>query len=130
MESSPSPTDATARLGPYRLGRCLGRGGMGVVHEGLSSDGSVAAIKQLDLSEGGMGCSVNRFLDEAKLSASLQHANIVRTLGSGVDQGRAWLAMEKLEGATLSAVFRTPCAPMATPIALGIVQQVLGAFEY
>ncbi|MFD0891536.1 serine/threonine protein kinase, partial [Streptosporangium algeriense] len=40
-------TQAPERLGPYRLLRQIGEGGMGVVHLGLDEDGREVAVKVL-----------------------------------------------------------------------------------
>ncbi|MBL8954783.1 MAG: serine/threonine protein kinase [Myxococcaceae bacterium] len=123
-------TDAT-RLGPYTLGRRIGRGGMGVVYEATADDGRRVAVKQLAASEdGASGVNVQRFLDEARLGAQLEHPNIVRTLEGGVEGGHAWLAMERLSGAPLSQAFRVSGEGLKLELALGIAVQVLDALEY
>ena len=43
-----------------------------------------------------------RFLDEARITASLRHPNIVVIYDHGVEQGVAWIAYEYVPGATLS----------------------------
>jgi hypothetical protein len=47
---------------------------------------------------------VTMFLDEARLSARLNHPNIVQTYDVGEDNGRYFMAMEYLEGQSLRAV--------------------------
>src|SRR3954471_22738436 len=42
-----SATEAPERIGPYRLLRPLGEGGMGVVHLGLDTEGREGAVKVL-----------------------------------------------------------------------------------
>ncbi len=126
-----SSTAEATRLGAYTLGRRIGRGGMGVVYEAKSADGRPVAVKRLAAAEDGAGgVNVQRFLDEAKLGAELNHPNIVRTLEGGVEGGHAWLAMELLSGAPLSRAFPVPGEGLPLGLALGIAVQVLEALEY
>jgi len=125
-----TPAEVT-RLGPYTLGRRIGRGGMGVVYEATAPDGRRVAVKRLVAAEdGASGVNVQRFLDEAKLGAALTHPNIARTLEGGVEAGHAWLAMERLTGAPLSRAFPVPGEGLPLELALGIAVQVLEALAY
>jgi|GEM_PF-6160458 len=115
------------QLGPYRLERRLGKGGMGEVWEARdASGGGKVALKVL--AEGGQA-SVGRFLEEARLGATFRHPGLVRVLDSGVERDRPWLAMELLEGRTLAALRRA--RPEGWPVglvgALGL--QALAALE-
>ena len=91
------------RIGPYRLTDEIGRGGVGTVYRALDPAGRAVAIKRLHPSALG-GSSVERMLREASLG--LDHANVIHTLGSGVDSdGRPYLVMELLEGQSLRDAF-------------------------
>jgi len=90
------------RLGPYLLGKRLGRGGMGTVFEAVhDSTGERAAVKvlnpQLALVEGFR----ERFESEIDSLKRLQHEGIVRLYGFGEDQGLLFYSMELVDGASL-----------------------------
>jgi eukaryotic-like serine/threonine-protein kinase len=90
--------------GRYRLGRLLGRGGMGAVYEAHDDvlDRAVA-VKLLDVRDGS-GLAVERFRREAKILAGLSHPNIVTVYDFGVEAGRAWIVMRLLPGPTLQTL--------------------------
>ncbi|AKF03633.1 serine/threonine-protein kinase PknK [Sandaracinus amylolyticus] len=91
------------RLGAYRLVEELGRGGMGTVFRARDPSGNEVAVKRIDAAVPGPG-AVDRFLREA--SARIDHPNVVRTLGAGMDAtGRPYLVLELLEGETLDVAF-------------------------
>jgi formylglycine-generating enzyme required for sulfatase activity len=89
------------QLGRYRLDQVVGRGGMGVVYdawdEGLKRR---VAIKVLAPSVSGKN-AVERFKQEATLAGRLHHPNIVVIHEAGEVDGRAYIAMEFVEGETL-----------------------------
>ena len=87
----------------YRLDGLLRRGGMGSVWraEHLELKSSVA-IKVLDPEIARDRVMVQRFLREAQAAALLRSPNVVQILDYGVDHERAFIAMELLEGETLS----------------------------
>jgi serine/threonine protein kinase len=87
------PTD----LGPFRLLDRLGLGGHGTVYLGERREGfsQRVAIKLLHATD-------RTPFREQFLLASLDHPNIVRLLDQGVsDQGRHYLVMEYIEGASI-----------------------------
>lgn len=89
--------------GRYRLVSRLGRGGMGAVwraeHLGLSSH---VAIKLIDEEIVKSEEMLARFKREAQAAASLRMTNVVQILDYGVDGQTPYIAMELLEGETLS----------------------------
>ncbi len=96
------------RLGDYRVESRIGAGGMGEVFLGYqpSMDRKVA-IKVLDsrlMSEPEL---VQRFEREVKLSGRLLHAHVVTAFDAGHDEGRYFLVMEHVEGASLDVVVRS-----------------------
>ena len=48
--------------------------------------------------------ALRRFVDEGQLTLRLTHPNIVQVLDVGVDQGRAYIGMELLQGLPLSGL--------------------------
>jgi tetratricopeptide (TPR) repeat protein len=94
-----SPQD---RLGPYRILELLAHGGMGsvfaAVHEELRRPVAIKLLKQHDPE------LLVRFQREMRISCSLTHPHVVRTLDVGELQGEPYIVMERLEGKTLKAV--------------------------
>jgi serine/threonine protein kinase/formylglycine-generating enzyme required for sulfatase activity len=92
------------RLGPYRLLRLVGQGGMGVVFEAERADGAYAgrvAIKMLRPGPATAGLS-RRFLAERRTLARLEHPGIARLVDAGADEsGAPWLALEYVDGESL-----------------------------
>lgn len=90
------------QLGPYRLTRRIGRGGMGTVFEGLNVEtNQPAAIKVLNphlaVEEGFR----ERFEIEIETLKKLKHPNIVRLYGFGEEHGVIFYAMELVHGTNL-----------------------------
>ncbi len=98
--------DEGARIGPYRVVRELGRGGMGVVYLAERADGAferAVAIK-LVRTLGADADQVRRFELERRLLARLEHPGITRILDGGVTwRGAPYLVMEHVEGEPLTA---------------------------
>lgn len=89
-------------LGPYRIIRMLGRGGMGTVYEGIHEEtGQRAAIKALPLHLAEDGNFRERFISEIETLKQLKHPNIVELFGDGEQDGQLFYAMELVEGQTL-----------------------------
>lgn len=101
-ESAPPP----ARVGPYRVGRRIGRGGMGAVHEATDlSTGRRVALKLAK--EGASSRACARLLREAQTARTAAGAHVVEVLDAGLDdEGRPYVAMELLEGEDLAAWLR------------------------
>ncbi len=99
----PDPRRDGATIGPYRPLRELGRGGQGVVH--LAEDVRLrrrVALKVLDGLGPGSEVLLARFRREAEVAARLDHPGICAVLDAGADGGRAWIAMQLVEGETLA----------------------------
>ncbi len=90
------------QLGPYRIVRMVGRGGMGTVYEGIHDEtGQRAAIKALPLVLADDGNFRDRFMGEIETLKQLKHPNIVELFGDGEQDGLLFYAMELVEGHTL-----------------------------
>ncbi len=108
LAPSPPPSSAHSageRIGPFRLLRPLGRGGMGEVWLAEQADGRVerqVALKLPALHLQG-GVWEERFRRERDILAKLTHPNIARLYDAGVsDAGQPYLAMEYVEGESLT----------------------------
>ncbi|MGD2070791.1 MAG: serine/threonine-protein kinase [Gemmatimonadota bacterium] len=89
------------RIGPYRIVREIGRGGMGVVYLARRDDGQFEQSVALKLIRRGMDGDTarRRFLRERQILARLQHPGIARIHDGGVtDGGLPWFAMEYVDG--------------------------------
>lgn len=94
------------RLGRYALGPEIGRGGMGIVFEGVDVETEApVAVKVLLPHLLAVPSVRERFLREARLGRALAHEHVVRTLDVGHAEvgGRTlhWLVMERVRGRTL-----------------------------
>ena len=96
-----------AALGHYKLGEELGRGGMGIVCTATDLRlGRRVAIKRLRANRTGR-TAADGFLEEAQITAQLEHPGIVPVHELGNDPtGRPWLAMKHVSGQTLSDQIR------------------------
>lgn len=89
-------------LGPYQILRRLAAGGMAEVYlaraRGDAGFEKLVAIKRVHGAHGDVGQPAPSLSEEAKLSASLSHRNIVQTLDLRHVDGAELLVMEHVEG--------------------------------
>ncbi|MCO6045926.1 serine/threonine protein kinase [Aeoliella sp. ICT_H6.2] len=103
LEDQPDAAPLGKDLGDFRLLREIGRGGMGVVYEAeqLSLDRRVA-LKVLPLAATLSSTQLERFKNEARAAATLQHPNLVGVYAVGVERGVHYYAMELVDGVSLA----------------------------
>jgi serine/threonine-protein kinase len=88
-------------IGPYRLIREIGRGGMGAVYLAERSDGQYRKQVAIKLVPPGPDAARlgRRFAEERRILASLEHPHIATLLDGGVSaEGLPYLVMEYVEG--------------------------------
>ncbi len=107
-------------LGPYRLVRELGAGGMGVVFLAERADGHFEQQVALKLIHAGAGPrAVERFSRERQILASLQHPNIARLQDGGVTPtGQPYLVMEYVDGEPIDVYCRRRELPVRERVEL------------
>jgi eukaryotic-like serine/threonine-protein kinase len=121
-----------SRLGPYEIVGPLGAGGMGEVYRAKDTRlGRDVAIKALPDEFSRDPDRLARFEREARLLASLQHANIAGIHGLEVVEGRRYLVLECVEGETLAARVRRGAIPVdeTIDIARGVAAALEAAHE-
>ena len=90
------------QLGPYRIEKEIGRGGMGTVYaafnETTSEKVAVKVLAPLLANQEGFR---DRFAAEIEALQELEHPNIVKLFGSGQQSGCLYYAMELVDGCSL-----------------------------
>ncbi|WP_434346904.1 protein kinase domain-containing protein [Myxococcus virescens] len=111
---------AQTQLGPYRLLRLLGSGGMGQVFAAVhESVGNPVALKVLSPSAAEHPQRVARFLQEARALALLEHPGVVRILHCDRVDDTVYLAMEHLQGQSLRQWMQAQSSiPMSSALAI------------
>lgn len=97
------------RVGAYRLGTLLGRGGMGAVYAAERADGQFELTAALKLLPVGAATpeAHRRFLEERRILARLEHPNIARLYDGGVtEDGTPYFVMEYVKGLPLTEFCR------------------------
>jgi eukaryotic-like serine/threonine-protein kinase len=120
----PAQADEIGRLGPYRILRILGAGGMGVVFQAEDSNlRRLVALKVLTPKAAEKPGARERFLREARALARLEHENVVTVHHVGEANGVAYIGMQWLKGHSLDDRLRNP-EPIAIRETLRIGRQV------
>ncbi|MDB4952813.1 MAG: hypothetical protein JWO36_382 [Myxococcales bacterium] len=105
------------RLGPWRIGEALGRGGMAAVYAAVhASFGEQLAIKVAHRSLLGQQYTPEMFLREARVASMVPHPGVVQMLSSGTQGDRPYILMEKLSGATVGKKLAKHALPRAEAI--------------
>jgi len=110
------------RIGPYRIVRKLGEGGMGVVYA-AEDERLNRAVAIKTIRDAGDGSARERFLREARAAASLSHPNVCQLFDIGDEEGRPFLVMELLDGESLAEKLKRGALPLqeAAQTALSIL---------
>src|SRR5579863_10263096 len=109
------------KLGPYEIQSLIGAGGMGEVYRAHDSrlDRTVA-IKVLPESFSADRERLQRFSQEARAAAALNHPNILSIFDIGEERRAPYVVSELLEGETLRERLRNGPLPIRRVIDYGI----------
>ena len=108
-------------IGPFRLEKMLGRGGMGVVYLGQRVTGGFSQTAAVKLVARNMRSkpALEHFFLERDALARLEHRNIARLLDGGVtSEGVPFVAMEYVEGRRLDEVADDPATTLEDVVRL------------
>ncbi len=122
---------AGKRIGPYRVLRELGQGGMGAVYLAERADGQFHQLVALKLIRRGLeyGEVLRRFRYERQILAGLDHPNIARLLdGGATEDGTPYFALEYIEGQPLDEYCRAH--KLTVPQRLELFRTVCAAVHY
>jgi serine/threonine-protein kinase len=114
----------------YEVRRTIKRGGMGAVHEAWDLHLETScAIKEMLCEVDDLASAQARFEREAKLLARLSHPGLPRVHDYFVEDGRAWLVMDYVEGEDLDSILAVVKRLDAEDV-LAITHQILEVLKY
>ncbi|RMH21599.1 MAG: serine/threonine protein kinase [Acidobacteria bacterium] len=116
--------EAPRRIGPYRLEKRLGEGGMGEVHRAWDERlARWVAIKHIRPEAAASARVRARFRREARAAAAINHPAIVQIYDVVLDDARGdWIVMELVEGTTLSRLIAK--APLPSSRLMPLMREI------
>ncbi len=111
------------KIGDYEIRELIGQGGMGQVflaeHTRMQR---IVAIKMLPIERMADQAAIARFYDEVRAASRLMHPNIVAAFDAGDADGVHYLAMEYVDGETLTQIVAKK-GPMSVGEAAAVIRQ-------
>ncbi|MBN8555213.1 MAG: protein kinase [Deltaproteobacteria bacterium] len=121
------------QFGRYLILEQLATGGMAQIFKAKTAQSRIFTLKKILPDYSSNADFIKMFLEEAKISLSLKHPNIVRVLDFGQLEGTYYLAMEFVFGRDLGNLLRS-CAEKRTfipmDVACLIIMQCARGLEY
>lgn len=124
-------------FGKYRIEDKIAAGGMGTVHRAVyCPEGGFERVVAVKLLHGHLADKsefITAFREEAEISARLVHPNIVQVLDFGRFGAAYFLAMEYVDGVTLTSIAKRLAAskrPLDVEVAAFIAQELLAGLAY
>jgi serine/threonine protein kinase/predicted negative regulator of RcsB-dependent stress response len=131
VEPEPEAPPERQLIGPYKIIREIGRGGMGAVYLAVRADDQYEKEVAIKLVKPGMGTDflVRRFQNERQILARLTHPNIAMLLDGGATQdGAPYFVMEYVDGRPIAEFCDAHKLP--TPERLKLFRMVCSAVHY
>ena len=117
-------------IGPYRIVRCLGSGGMSKVYLGQHGDtGKEVAIKVLRPDLIARSNAVQRFEVEFHAARKLDHPNMVRAYDFFADAALVYLVLEFIDGPSVAQMLREKTGFSEARRRFAAMKQTAGALE-
>lgn len=127
---SKEPNSIPAQIGPYKILRELGAGGMGTVYRAVHAElRRDVALKVLTPNSARNEVLLKRFQLEARAAAMPYHENIVLFYEHGSADGYHYMALEYVRGRDLGRIIREH-KRLPVSFSLHIVKQVARALEH
>ncbi len=130
-------TGSKQLFGKYELLEQIGEGGMAEIYRarasGVQGFEKMVVVKRIRADRAADRDTIKALIEEAKLCASLRHANIVQTFDLGEENGEYFIVMEYVRGMDLLDILKrsTLCKQrVPVPIALFIVAEVAKALSF
>jgi WD40 repeat protein/serine/threonine protein kinase len=128
--TAPKVSRIPDRIGPYRIVRELGAGGMGVVYE-AEQEGAIRRRVALKVIKLGMdtGAVVRRFEAERQVLAVMDHPNVAKVFDAGAtERGQPYFAMEFVQGTRITEY--CDAERLSTRERLGLFVEVCHAIQH
>lgn len=115
----------------FQLLRLLGKGGMGEVYEAFDKRARRKVALKVLRRDKSDSRTLARFQREAEVMAKLRHPNLIRLYQRGEHQGRSWISMELVQGASLDQILHRsgPLTPEASRELIRVVTEALGVMH-
>lgn len=124
MSAQGAYPDPGEMIGPYRIGRRLGMGGMGIVFEALDTQlNRRVALKVISPELADDETFRARFTREAQAQASLDSPHVVHVYAHGAAAGRLYIATQLIPGGDLGEMIRHNGAPPAR-VGIDLIAQI------
>jgi len=128
-ETTPSGLEPGTDFGRFRIEGLLGKGGMSTVYRAYEPElDRTVALKVLPAEFLHDETFAQRFRQEARVVAALEHPHIVPLYASGIDHGLPWMSMRLFAGGNLGTLLVN--GPIDMEPALGILKAVAAALDY
>lgn len=124
------PPESRRRIAHYEIVREIGSGGMGIVYEAndivLERKVALKVLSPDLTSDPGQEALL---LKEARAIAKVSHPGVVAVYEAGRDEGKLYVAMEFIDGESLSQRLQQQKGPLEAATAAGIALQVADALD-
>lgn len=131
MQENETQKPKETQIGPYEIKAKIGQGGTSVVYRAVDTRNKrVVALKVLTPLFATDPKFLRRFINEGKNVKRLDHPNIVQVYDADEAEGRQYIAMELVEGGSLSELIKNRNTLLPTDDALNIIEQIASALDY